>query len=289
MRMFPELDTLKGMERLIRIVELLRSPAGCPWDREQTLDTLKPFLVEECYELIDAIDEQSPDRHQDELGDVLLQVLLQAQIRAETHTFDIHKVADHLADKLIRRHPHVFGNTHVNGTGDVLRNWEQIKRQEGSTETPRSAVAGIPRHLPALHKAQRIQARAAKVGFDWQDIRDVERKVDEELGELRDAMKTGNVNHQHEELGDLLFAVVNLARFLHVQAEDALNGAIAKFIRRFQQVEQRVHETGKKMEDCTLAELDAHWENVKTQASAQGSCGSPAEGGPAGAQTAPTP
>jgi MazG family protein len=180
-----------GIDRLLAVVRRLRGKHGCPWDRQQTLRSLKPYVIEEAYELLDAIDSNDRDRHQDELGDVLLQVVLQAQLRREKGDFSFDDVAGRLADKLIRRHPHVFGNVKVSGAGDVLRNWEAIKADE-KTSGDRSILEGIPRHLPALQKAQRVQSRASRVGFDWSDVKDVLAKIDEELAETRRAIARGN-------------------------------------------------------------------------------------------------
>ena len=240
----------------------LRSEKGCPWDREQNLSTLKQYLVEESYEVLDAIDSGDRSRLVDELGDLLLQVVFQAQICSEEGSFTFDNVAESICAKLIRRHPHVFGEVKVGGSADVLRNWEKIKRTEKDGE-PRSAVAGIPRHLPALHKAQQVQKKAARVGFDWDAVHDVMAKVEEELAEVKAAMKSRRSRRVKEELGDLLFAVVNLSRFLGHNAEEALDETIAKFIRRFQGIERRVHEQGRQMTDCSLAELDAIWNRVK--------------------------
>lgn len=265
----PGTPPLAGVTRLLQVVARLRSEGGCPWDREQTLATLKPFLVEEAYELLDAIDSGDPARHRDELGDVLLQVALQAEIRREEQRFTFDDVASHLADKLVRRHPHVFGDIVANSSDAVLRNWEAIKAGEkaaqGKEGAARSALEGVPRHLPALRKAQRVQSRAARVGFDWDKAEDVLAKVREELEETAEAVTSEQKDKVVEEIGDLLFSIVNLCRFHGVDAEDSLGGTIAKFTRRFQQVEARIHAEGRTLTDCTLAEMDAHWNAVKEE------------------------
>jgi tetrapyrrole methylase family protein / MazG family protein len=253
----------RGIDRVLSVVERLRGDQGCPWDREQTLDSLKPYLVEECYELIDAIDGGDPGEHMDELGDVLLQVLLQAQIRSESGSFRFDDVANRLAEKLIRRHPHVFGDVKADTPEDVVRNWEAIKSSEKGEEGPRSLVEGIPRHLPALQRAQRVQGRVARVGFDWDDVSDVVCKVEEELAETREALLSGDAEHFREELGDLLFATVNLSRFQGINAEEALEAAVKKFANRFEALEARIHASGRSLNDCTLEEMDAEWDNVK--------------------------
>ncbi|NQU40889.1 MAG: nucleoside triphosphate pyrophosphohydrolase [Lentisphaerae bacterium] len=250
----------RGIDRLLGVVDHLRGEGGCPWDREQTLETLKPYLIEECYEVLDALDEGDPQHHAEELGDVLLQVALHARIRSEEQAFTFDDVAHGIADKLIHRHPHVFGDVKVADTQEVLANWEKLKADEKGGQ---SILAGIPRHLPALQKAQRLQSRAARVGFDWADIRDVLAKIDEELAETREAMQGADPDHVAEELGDLLFSVVNLARFVNVNAEEALRQTCDKFIRRFKGVEARVTESGRTLQECDLAEMDAHWNAIK--------------------------
>lgn len=249
------------MERLQHVIRRLRAPDGCPWDREQTLATLKPFLIEECYELLDAIDGGDSAHHAEELGDVLLQVLLQAQIRAEQGDFTFDDVASGLADKLVRRHPHVFGSLSVSDSAEVARNWERIKADE--TQERRSALAGVPRHMPALQRSQRIQSRAARVGFDWDAVDDVMAKIEEELGEIREAIAEGDDAHVAEEVGDLLFAVVNLSRFLKINAEIALDSTVAKFIARFHAVEEGLAARGMSVETATLADMDALWDAAK--------------------------
>jgi tetrapyrrole methylase family protein/MazG family protein len=253
----------RPIDRLLDIMRTLRSEGGCPWDREQTLQSLKQYLIEESYEVLDAID--SGDRNQlaEELGDLLLQVVFQAQICTEEGSFNFDDVARHISEKLVRRHPHVFGEVKVSDSSEVLRNWEAIKQTEKDKEKPRSVVEGIPRHLPALHKAQQIQKRAARVGFDWETAHQVMDKIEEEVLEVKGAMASGNPAEIREEIGDLLFAVVNLSRFLGHNAEEALDETIRKFTRRFQEIERRLHEQGRKMTDCKLEELDGIWNDVK--------------------------
>jgi tetrapyrrole methylase family protein/MazG family protein len=253
----------RGIDRLLDVVKRLRGEGGCPWDREQTLDSLKPYLIEESYETLDALESGDPARHAEELGDVLLQIVLHAQIRTEEGAFTFDDLAHRLADKLIRRHPHVFGDVQVSGSREVLRNWETIKARE--KKPAESILDGVPRHLPALQRAQRMQSRASRVGFDWARTEDVVEKVEEELAEVRKTLDAGDENRTAEEIGDLLFAVVNLSRFLGIHAEQALDGTIAKFLKRFRKVEQRVREAGRGLGDCDLAEMDAHWEAVKRE------------------------
>lgn len=252
------------MERLLAIMRRLRSENGCPWDREQTLQSLKPYLIEECYEVLDAIDEGDPQKHAEELGDLLLQIVFQAQIRSERNEFRFDDVARAISEKLIRRHPHVFGDVKADTPEAVVKNWEAIKRTE-KEGAPRSVVAGIPRHLPALQKAEQVQIRAARVGFDWDKAHQVVDKIEEEFREVKEAMVAGAGEKIREEIGDLLFAVVNLSRFLGYNAEEALNDTVKKFVRRFQAIEQRIHEQGRKLSDCSLAEMDSIWNAVKEQ------------------------
>lgn len=254
---------------MLDVVSRLRGEGGCPWDREQTLESLKQYLIEESYEVIDAIDSGDLDRHKEELGDVLLQVVLHAKIREEKGEFTFDDVADTLCDKLIRRHPHVFGDLKVSNSNEVLKNWEAIKAREKKCGR-RSAVEGIPRHLPALQKAQRVQSLCSRVGFDWTEVSDVTAKVEEELAETRKAIDEGDTDKVREEIGDLLFAIVNLSRFQRVNAEEALGNTITKFIRRFQEVERRIHREGRELTDCSLAEMDAHWEDVKLEEAKDG-------------------
>ena len=246
----------------------LRAPNGCPWDREQTLDSLKPCLIEECYELLETMDGAQPNAHLEELGDVLLQVVFQSQIREEQGLFSFDDVAHRLSDKLTRRHPHVFGNLSVDSSEDVLRNWEQIKKGEHATAenpAPRSALAGVPAALPALLRAQRVQAKASHVGFDWPDQQGPRGKIDEELAELDVAAASDDRQAITDEMGDLLFSVVNLCRFLKIDAEEALRQCTTRFAERFQIIERKLHASGQSMQDCDLQQLDALWEAAKRE------------------------
>lgn len=260
----PEGQSDSGVQKIIEVVARLRSETGCPWDREQTLDSLKQYLIEESYELVEAIESGSPDKHREELGDVLLQVLLQAKIREEEGKFDFDDVAKTLAEKLIRRHPHVFGDVSAEDSDAVLRNWEIIKAEEKGAERE-SILQGVPRRMPALQRAQRVQSRVARVGFDWENMGQVFDKVDEEYGELKKAMHDNDADGIREEVGDLLFALVNLSRRLGVEAEESLRKATDKFINRFKYVEKRISETGRKLQDSTLCEMDAFWNDAKKE------------------------
>jgi tetrapyrrole methylase family protein/MazG family protein len=257
------------IEQVRDIMRKLRDPkGGCPWDREQNLESLKPFLIEECYELIDAIDSADPFKHKDELGDMLLQIIFQTQLREEKGEFTFEDICSNLSEKLIRRHPHVFSDVTVSSSRDVLTKWEEIKNKE-KKDGKRSVVEGVPTHLPALMKAHQVQSRAARVGFDWTAIHDVIAKVEEELAETKAAIASGNRDAVAEEIGDLLFAVVNLSRFQKLHAEELLAATVRKFARRFKFVEQKVHAQGRQMTDCSLEELDTHWNEAKSQERAE--------------------
>lgn len=253
---------LRPADRLVAIMRILRSPQGCPWDHKQTLQTLKEHLVEESHEVLDAIDSGDRRKLCDELGDLLLQVVFQAQLCAEEGAFTFDDVANAIVEKLIRRHPHVFGDTQVSGADEVLKNWEAIKKTERGSE-PRGTLEGIPKSLPALHRAHLIQKKAARVGFDWENVDGAVGKLEEEVAEVREAVASGNQEHIREELGDLLFAAVNVSRFFGQNAEDLLDQTIRKFVRRFDALEQRVHAGGGKVTEMSLAELDRVWEAVK--------------------------
>ena len=267
-----------NFERLVGLMARRRAPDGCPWDREQTHDTLKPFLLEEAYELLEAIDSGCDRDLIGELGDVLLQVIFHARIAAEEKRFTIDDVAAAIADKLVRRHPHVFDSTEVVDADEVVTNWERIKRaeREGNREYPVSALDGVPAELPALLRAQRIQEKASKTGFDWDQAGGALDKVAEEFEELRrelaggerasgkdDAAAGDERDRVEEEMGDLLFALVNTGRFLRLCPEEALRLAVAKFERRFRAVEERFHAEGRELEDASLEEMDCVWEKVK--------------------------
>ena len=257
-------NTAEAIERLVEVVARLRAPDGCPWDREQTLESIKSGLVEETYEVIDAIESGDRVALREELGDLLLQVVFQSQICAEEGSFSLAEVAEGIADKLVRRHPHVFGDVEVSGTDEVLQNWDAIKKAEkGGEERPASIVSGIPKHLPALQKAHQVQKRAARAGFDWSHIDEVFDKLHEEIGELREAIARDRGEEIRDELGDLLFSVVNISRFLGHNPEELLNRNIAKFIRRFQSVEEQVHASGKPFDAFGPEDLDALWNAAK--------------------------
>jgi tetrapyrrole methylase family protein / MazG family protein len=270
--------------KVVEIMAALRAQNGCPWDRKQTHESLKPYLLEETYEVLETIDQCDEQKLREELGDVLLQVIFHSQIGAETESFTIEDVLDTLATKLIRRHPHVFGNSQqterLSDSEQVLNQWEEIKRAEREAAgTPQSALEGVPKALPALLRAYQIQARAARVGFDWPQnaagLDQIFGKVAEEIAELRDALamsrtqagtassQSGNREEIEAELGDLLFSLVNLARFLKTNPEDALRRATNRFTDRFHLVEAGAAEKGRSLTAMTLAEMDELWDEAK--------------------------
>ena len=254
--------------KLVNVMKKLRAPDGCPWDREQTYMSLRRYIVEEAYELIQAIEDENFPNMREECGDLMLQVVFVACMAEERGDFTLAGVLDGLANKLIRRHPHVFGDTQVKNSDEVLKNWEQIKSAERKgKEEDSSYVAGIPRGMPALLRAYRIQERATKPGFDWPkgNLSPVIEKVEEEVAEVKEAAAAGSGAHIEEELGDLLFASVNLARHLGVDPETTLHRACEKFSSRFRMVEKSVEESGRPWKDFTLDELEDFWQKAKKQ------------------------
>ncbi len=256
-------DQLPPFERLRAVVHCLRAPGGCPWDQEQTHESLIPHLIEEAYEVADAIRSGKPELIAEELGDLLLQPVIQAEIASETGAFDINKVASMITEKLIRRHPHVFGESSASTSDAVLTQWDEIKRLEKGADTPKSLLHAVGVGLPALMRAQKLQKKAAKVGFDWPDVAPVMEKIREETAEVAEALATADQSAIEHEIGDLLFSVVNLARKVGLDAESALVAANARFSRRFQGVEGHMSAAGKTLSDSTLEEMDAAWEAVK--------------------------
>ena len=262
---------MTGIERLHDIMTRLRDPqTGCPWDREQTLESLKPCVLEEAYELLSAMgNPEDKANHIEELGDVLLQVMFQAVMAEQEGRFSFDDVANAISDKLVRRHPHVFGDVDAKDSATVLRNWEQIKQIEHKKEARHSALDGVPAVLPGLLKAQRTQEKAARVGFDWRDADGPLAKIEEELGELkaeiaaRKSERPVDSDRVKEELGDLLFAVANLARHLKVDSESAVEGTTERFSTRFRAVEAAAKAQGRNLKDMTLEEMDALWEKAK--------------------------
>lgn len=251
-----------SFETLVSIMKRLRGPGGCPWDGEQTHESLTRYLLEEAYEVIEAIEMKSTDHLREELGDLLLQPVFHAAIAEESGAFTIDDVIRTLCEKLVRRHPHVFGGMEIESSQAQVENWERIKKDEKGAERP-SALSGVPAHLPALLKAQKISEKAARVGFDWEHVDQVVAKVMEELHEFQEAMLLGDNERMEAELGDLLFAIVNLGRFLSINPEEALRKTIRRFSRRFRHIEERLQAQGKQLGSTPLEEMERLWAEAK--------------------------
>ena len=258
-----------NFKNLIGIMEKLRSEEGCPWDKEQTHETLKSCLIEEVYEVIDAVNSRDSEQLKEELADLFFLIIFYCQIADDSKIFNINNLLEVCLDKMTRRHPHVFGDKTVDGASEALSQWNEIKRKEAEAKQGskanknKSIVDNIPKHLPALQKAQKVQKKVAQVGFDWKIVDDVIAKVDEELEEVKDAVNEENEEQIAEEIGDLLFAVVNLSRFFKLDSEDLLRKSISKFINRFKKLETGLSATGKNIEECSLEEMDDMWNKVK--------------------------
>jgi tetrapyrrole methylase family protein / MazG family protein len=248
---------------LVNIVKVLRSPGGCPWDIEQTHKSIRANFIEETYEVIEAIDTDDEALLREELGDVMLQVALHAQMETEKGSFDIGDVADGICKKLIVRHPHVFGDVKANTTGEVLKNWDEIKKRTKGQSSQTEVMETVPRVLPSLMRSSKVQQKAARSGFDWPDISGAVEKVHEELGELESEITRGDNKAGAAELGDLLFAVVNIARFIDAEPEEALTASCDKFIKRFALCEKFATESGRELKSMTAEELDTLWGKAK--------------------------
>jgi tetrapyrrole methylase family protein / MazG family protein len=259
-------------------MEKLRSKEGCPWDKEQTHESLKSCLIEEVYEIVDAVDSRDTEQLKEELADLFFLIIFYCQIADDSKIFNINNILEVCLDKMTRRHPHVFGDKTIDDASEALSQWHEIKRKEvnaklnvsqenllGKINGNKSIVDNIPKHLPALQKAQKVQKKVARVGFDWEVIKDVIVKVEEELEEVKDAINKKENEQIAEEIGDLLFATVNLSRFLKLDSEDLLRKSISKFITRFKEVEIRLTAEGKNIEECSLEEMDGMWNEVKTK------------------------
>lgn len=249
-------------ERLATIMRRLRAPGGCPWDAEQTHESLKRYLLEECYEVMEAIDTRNDELLKEELGDLMLQPLFHSAIAEERGAFTINDVIETICDKLIRRHPHVFGNQIITDSEAQIENWEKIKKEEKGDERS-SALSGVPPHLPALLRAQKVTEKAARVGFDWEHVDQVFAKVIEELHEFEESMASGDQEAMEAELGDLLFAIVNMGRFLTLNPEEALRKTIDRFYRRFAHIENTLHGRGVSLTDASLDEMEELWQQAK--------------------------
>ncbi|MCW9699162.1 MULTISPECIES: nucleoside triphosphate pyrophosphohydrolase [unclassified Avibacterium] len=257
-----------SIQDFVQLIAKLRDPnGGCPWDLEQTYQTMIPHLLEESYEVVEAIEQQNTDNLREELGDLLLQVVFFSQLAKEDNLFTFDEVINEVAEKILRRHPHVFGEAKAHNEQEALRHWNTIKAQENKNKAYQSILDNIPQSFPALMRAEKLQKRCAKVGFDWDNIQPVIAKVQEELQEVQTELARPQQEQAkiEEEIGDLLFAVVNLSRHLHCCPEEALRKANQKFERRFRQVETRVKQQGKSLQSSTLTELDLLWDDVKKQ------------------------
>jgi MazG family protein len=253
---------MTGFEKLCKIVAKLRAPGGCPWDREQTHESLLPQLIEEAYEVAGAVRANDTVNFREELGDLLLHVVMHAEIARESGQFQIDDILNEVTDKLVRRHPHVFGTADAQDSDAVLRQWQAIKREE-KRNTHAHYLDGLPKAMPALMRAQKAQAKAARVNFDWTELGDVIAKIEEELGETKTAITSQDRASIEDEIGDLLFAVVNLARKCRLDAENTLQSATDKFVGRFNRLEEELKSLGKRLGDVDLAELDAIWNGIK--------------------------
>jgi MazG family protein len=260
----------QAIDRLLAIMARLRGPGGCPWDREQTLKTLRPYLLEETYEVLEALEAGDWREHCEELGDLLLQVVFQSQLTQEQGHFEFADVAEAISSKLVSRHPHVFGNTEVKDAEGVMRQWVALKKKEKEAKGGgHSVLEGVPREMPALARAERLTEKASRIGFDWPDAAGARAKVEEELAELDQAIASGDREELEHELGDVLLAVANLARKLSIPPEEALRGAVSRFIARFQHIERELARRGAAHGSATLEEMDQLWNEAKALA-AQG-------------------
>jgi MazG family protein len=253
-------DMGKRFEELVRIVERLRASDGCPWDREQTNESLLPYFIEEAYEVIESVDEKNWENLKEELGDILLHVVFQASIAEDDGKFKLDESLKIVNEKLVNRHPHVFGDAQADAAFHAKQNWEAAKHKEKGRK---SRLDGVPNNLPALVRAQRLQQKASYAGFDWDKVEQVWDKIHEEILELKEAQDNSGKDHIAEEIGDVIFSIVNLARFLDIPAEDALRKTNKKFIRRFKNVEEGIKAQGKELDEATLEEMDAIWNEAK--------------------------
>ena len=252
-----------GFQKLVDVMERLRGEGGCPWDREQTRESLKPFLLEETYEVLEAIEEKDSEMLREELGDLLFQVVFHSQIAKESGEFTVNDVLTTISDKMVRRHPHVFGDAEAGTSKEVLVRWEEIKQQENRNKKRKSLLDGVPKQLPAMIRANQLQARAARVGFDWTEWAPVWKKVREEIGELEESLLKGDSRSIEAELGDLMFALINAARFMKLDPEEALRRTNERFTSRFHSMEHKAKETGRSLSDMSLAEMDQLWDEAK--------------------------
>ena len=258
-------ETLNSLSKLIKITETLMGDDGCPWDKVQTRESLKPYLVEETYEVLEALDENDPEKIKDELGDLLYQILFHSKISSLKGEFDFRDVIDNLSEKMVRRHPHVFKGGKLNTPDQVIGQWEEIKKKENNKANQKSILDSVPINLPSLIRAQKLQKKAAKEGFDWEQINDVFDKLDEEIKEFKEAVLKKNNTDIQSEIGDIIFVITNIAKFYKVDAEEALRSTNNKFIKRFQYIEQKIEGKGKTLKDCPLEEMERYWQEAKNR------------------------
>lgn len=259
---FKEKESYK-FDDLVKIMQMLRKPGGCPWDREQTHQSIRQNFIEETYEAVEAIDQEDTELLKEELGDVLLQVVFHAEIEAEQSAFTIDDVCDGICKKLIVRHPHVFSNVVAETPDKVLKNWDNIKMQTKAQKTQSEAMDSVSKWLPSLMRSTKVQQKAAKIGFDWEDVNGAMSKLTEEVQELQQAIDSGDIENQAEELGDVLFSAVNVSRFLKTDAEKALYNACDKFIDRFKKVEQLAGSRGIDLKTASISQMDSLWDEIK--------------------------
>ena len=258
-------ETLNSLSKLIKITDTLMGEDGCPWDKVQTRESLKPYLVEETYEVLDALDANDPEKIKDELGDLLYQILFHSKISSLKGEFNFRDVIDNLSEKMVRRHPHVFKEGELNTPDQVVKQWEEIKRNEKNQANQKSILDNIPKNLPSLLRAQKLQKKAAKEGFDWDQISDVFDKLDEEIGEFKEAVLKKKSADIQNEIGDIIFVITNIAKCYKIDAEEALRSTNNKFIKRFQYIEQKIEAKGKTLKDSPLEEMERYWQEAKNK------------------------
>jgi len=258
-------ETLNSLSKLIKITETLMGDDGCPWDKVQTRESLKPYLVEETYEVLEALDTNDPEKIKEELGDLLYQILFHSKISSLKGEFNFRDVIDNLSEKMVRRHPHVFKEGKLNTPDQVIEQWEEIKKKENNKVNQKSILNSIPINLPSLIKAQKLQKKVAKEGFDWDQISDVFDKLDEEIEEFKEAVLKKTPADIQSEIGDIIFVITNIAKFYKVDAEEALRSTNNKFIKRFQHIEQKINKKGKTLKDTSLEEMERYWQEAKNK------------------------
>ena len=258
-------ETLNSLSKLIKITDTLMVEDGCPWDKVQTRESLKPYLVEETYEVLDALDANDPEKIKDELGDLLYQILFHSKISSLKGEFNFRDVINNLSEKMVRRHPHVFKEGELNTPDQVVKQWEEIKRNEKNQANQKSILDNIPKNLPSLLRAQKLQKKAAKEGFDWDQINDVFDKLDEEIAEFKEAVLKKKSADIQNEIGDIIFVITNIAKCYKIDAEEALRSTNNKFIKRFQYIEQKIEAKGKTLKDSPLEEMERYWQEAKNK------------------------